>query len=211
MIASRSPSASASRLVVRDVDGGEPRLLVQLVDLGAHEVAQPRVEVARAARRRGRGRAARRARARARRAAAGRRSAAPGSGRAGSPQSTSARRSPRSTRSPDVLARSGARAAGSRCSCAPSCAARARRTGRPCRCSACSAADVDPGVPRRRPRRSPNAMRPSSAVSSPAMQRSVVVLPQPLGPSSTRNSPGSIVEVEVVDRDRRRLARRSAW
>ena len=32
------------------------------------------------------------------------------------------------------------RAAGSRCSCAPSCAARARTTGRPCRCCACSAA-----------------------------------------------------------------------
>ena len=28
-----------------------------------------------------------------------------------------------------------------------------------------------------------------SAVSSPAMQRRVVVFPQPLGPSSTRNSP----------------------
>src|SRR5215217_4686490 len=39
---------------------------------------------------------------------------------------------------------------------------------------------------------SPNEIIPSSAVSSPARQRSVVVLPQPLGPSSTRNSPGSI-------------------
>jgi hypothetical protein len=40
--------------------------------------------------------------------------------------------------------------------------------------------------------RSPNAIEPSSAVSNPAMHRSVVVLPQPLGPSRTRNSPGSI-------------------
>src|SRR4051812_39931754 len=40
--------------------------------------------------------------------------------------------------------------------------------------------------------RSPNAIDPSSAVSRPAMQRSVVVFPQPLGPRSTRNSPGSI-------------------
>jgi hypothetical protein len=40
--------------------------------------------------------------------------------------------------------------------------------------------------------RSPKAIEPSLAVSRPAMQRSVVVLPQPLGPSRTRNSPGSI-------------------
>ncbi len=35
----------------------------------------------------------------------------------------------------------------------------------------------------------PNVSTPSLAVSSPARQRNVVVLPQPLGPSSTRNSP----------------------
>ena len=46
MIASRSPSASASALVVGDVDGGEAEAAVQLVDLGPHLVAQPRVEVA---------------------------------------------------------------------------------------------------------------------------------------------------------------------
>src|SRR6202011_5123155 len=40
--------------------------------------------------------------------------------------------------------------------------------------------------------RSPKEIRPSSAVSRPARQRSVVVLPQPLGPSRTRNSPSSI-------------------
>src|SRR5689334_20012507 len=40
--------------------------------------------------------------------------------------------------------------------------------------------------------RSANEIAPSSAVSSPAMQRSVVVFPQPLGPSRTRNSPSSI-------------------
>ena len=39
---------------------------------------------------------------------------------------------------------------------------------------------------------SPIAMLPSSPVSRPAMQRRVVVLPQPLGPRRTRNSPGSI-------------------
>src|SRR6478672_12313711 len=40
--------------------------------------------------------------------------------------------------------------------------------------------------------RSPNAIEPFSPVSSPAMQRRVVVFPQPLGPRRTRNSPGSI-------------------
>src|SRR5258708_1987556 len=37
------------------------------------------------------------------------------------------------------------------------------------------------------------AMRPRSGRSNPAMQRSVVVLPQPLGPSSEMNSPGRTV------------------
>src|SRR5215208_97335 len=40
--------------------------------------------------------------------------------------------------------------------------------------------------------RSPKAIWPSSADSRPATQRSVVVLPHPLGPSKTRNSPSSI-------------------
>ena len=39
---------------------------------------------------------------------------------------------------------------------------------------------------------SPISMLPSSPVSRPAMQRRVVVFPQPLGPRRTRNSPGSI-------------------
>ena len=38
--------------------------------------------------------------------------------------------------------------------------------------------------------RSPITMRPPSARSSPATQRSVVVLPQPEGPSSVTISPG---------------------
>ncbi len=40
--------------------------------------------------------------------------------------------------------------------------------------------------------RSPIAISPSVTSSRPAMQRSVVVLPQPLGPSSTMNSPSAI-------------------
>ena len=38
-------------------------------------------------------------------------------------------------------------------------------------------------------------MRPSSGVSKPAIIRSVVVLPQPLGPSSEKNSPSRIASV----------------
>ena len=36
--------------------------------------------------------------------------------------------------------------------------------------------------------------------------RSVVVLPEPEGPSSTKNSPGSIVEVDAVQHGRRAVA-----
>src|SRR5882724_7063112 len=39
------------------------------------------------------------------------------------------------------------------------------------------------------------AMTPSSGISSPAMQRSVVVLPQPEGPSKVKNVPGSSVKL----------------
>ena len=39
--------------------------------------------------------------------------------------------------------------------------------------------------------RSPMLMRPAEFCSSPATMRSVVVLPQPDGPSSVTNSPGS--------------------
>ena len=39
----------------------------------------------------------------------------------------------------------------------------------------------------------PMRMRPLLAVSSPATMRSVVVLPQPEGPSSVTSVPGSIV------------------
>src|SRR6266542_925796 len=38
----------------------------------------------------------------------------------------------------------------------------------------------------------PSEIRPSSGVSNPARQRRVVVLPQPLGPSRTTNSPEAI-------------------
>ena len=41
--------------------------------------------------------------------------------------------------------------------------------------------------------RSPMAMRPASFCSSPAIIRSVVVLPQPEGPSSVRSRPSATV------------------
>ena len=44
-------------------------------------------------------------------------------------------------------------------------------------------------------------IRPLVGRSKPAIIRSVVVLPQPDGPSSVKNSPGGIVEVDAGDRD----------
>ena len=41
---------------------------------------------------------------------------------------------------------------------------------------------------------------PAVMVSSPAIMRSVVDLPQPDGPSSTMNSPSLIVKIDVIDR-----------
>ena len=38
-----------------------------------------------------------------------------------------------------------------------------------------------------------SAIEPAVSVSNPAMRFRVVVLPEPLGPSSVMNSPGSIV------------------
>ena len=44
-------------------------------------------------------------------------------------------------------------------------------------------------------------MRPEVGNSSPAIMRSVVVLPQPDGPSRQKNSPLSTVKVELLDGD----------
>ena len=45
----------------------------------------------------------------------------------------------------------------------------------------------------------PTGRRPSPAVSRPAIERSVVVLPQPDGPSRVNSSPGFDLEADVVD------------
>ena len=74
---------------------------------------------------------------------------------------------------------------------APSCAATPHRTGTPCRCCASAAARARRArAPRPRRRRSRSC--PRSAVRGPAMQRKVVVLPQPDGPSSTTISPAAM-------------------
>ena len=49
---------------------------------------------------------------------------------------------------------------------------------------------------------SPMKICPDVSSSRPAMQRSVVVLPQPDGPSITNSSPSADREVELLDRDR---------
>ena len=82
-------------------------------------------------------------------------------------------------------------AADRRRSGAPSCAATRHTTGTPCRCCAGAAAAACPARAPRRPS-PPMEMVPEVGCSRPATQRSVVVLPQPEGPSSTTISPASM-------------------
>ena len=53
-------------------------------------------------------------------------------------------------------------------------------------------ADVAPGAGAEVTSRPPIVMVPELTISSPAMRRSVVVLPQPDGPSSVASVPGSM-------------------
>ena len=46
-------------------------------------------------------------------------------------------------------------------------------------------------------------IEPDSFCSNPPINRSVVVLPQPDGPSSEKNSPDSIVEVDALEHELR--------
>ena len=48
----------------------------------------------------------------------------------------------------------------------------------------------------------PTKMRPSSGSSKPAIMRNVVVLPQPEGPSSAKNSPGCDDQIDAIDHPR---------
>ena len=57
-------------------------------------------------------------------------------------------------------------------------------------------------------RRRRSSTRPASGCSSPAMIRSSVDLPEPLGPSSAVSEPSGHLERDVVER---RRSRRSAW
>ena len=160
MMARRSPRASASRLVVGDEHGGEAEPAVQLVDLGAHLVAQPGVEVAErlveehqvgpgdeAA---GQRDALLLAAAELRRVAVEQRSAI-----------DELRPSPRPTRRFEPVLDLAGLERVARCSCARSCAATARTTGTPCRCCACPASRLTRRR-RRTPSSSPNDDRPGA-------------------------------------------------
>ena len=102
-----------------------------------------------------------------------------------------------------LLLASAGPAAGTRRSGRPSCAARARTTGRSSRAGAARAERRRRARTRRRSRRGSRSS-PASGCSRPAMERSSVVLPQPLGPSSTTNSPGPTSRETLVDRPRPR-------
>ena len=76
---------------------------------------------------------------------------------------------------------------------APSCSGRASTPGRPCPCRACSGETLVTSLPS-------TTIRPSSGRSKPATSRSAVVLPQPDGPSSERNSPSPSCDLDPVER-----------
>ena len=135
----REPVAERERLglVVRDVDGGEVEARVELVDLAAHVVAQPRVEIAQ------RLVEQHEVRPGDEPAREGDALLLPAAELGGIAVEEVAAVDELGDLV-DPLVRNGcasvaAPAAGSRCSGAPSCAATARTTGRPCRCCACSA------------------------------------------------------------------------
>ena len=91
---------------------------------------------------------------------------------------------PRDGRRRAASGRPCASSAGRRCSPPPSCAGRARSSGRPSRRRGRAA-----GCASRRARRCRRG--PRSGAPGPATIRSAVVLPQPDGPSSTTNSPSA--------------------
>ena len=191
----RDPVRHGQRLglVVRDIDDGHAEPLVDVLDLELHLLAQLLVERAqRLVHQHQLGLEDQRA-GQARRAAAGRRRAGPGGGcrsRRAAPCRARARRARRSRPSP-----SAAPAAERRGSRPPSCAGTGRSSGTPCRCRACAAARCRSAGRRARCRRAVGASKPASIMS-------VVVLPEPEGPSSVRNSPRRMSRVEVFDDER---------
>ena len=178
------------RLVMRDEDGGDAEALLDVADLVPHLLPQLGVEVATAARPAAGCWARSPARGPAPRAAAARRTASRGRrlARLSSRTIASARRTRRSRSARGHAAASPARRR--RCRRRP-CAGTARSSGRRCPCRACAAA-----APSRRARR--RGCAPPSPAISPPIMRSVVVLPQPEGPSSAD-------QLALLDRERQRL------
>ena len=176
----RSAMISASSWSCVTITVVMPSLLLQLADLHAHRLAQLGVEVRQRLveqqhvgpdDQRARQRDALLLAARELRAAGARR------GRPGAPGAAPRRRAARSRTSAPCASR-----ARRRRSRPPSDAGTARSSGTPCRrCASTAAASVTSLPPRR--------TRPAVGAMKPAIMRSVVVLPQPLGPSSTTNSP----------------------
>ncbi len=167
-------------LVVRHHHRGEAELALQLADLHPHLLAQLGVEVARAARRAAARRAGWRAPWPAPPVAAGRPRAGAAGGRH-SPRGGPATALPRpgGRCRPWAACASRGRTPRSR---PPSCAGTARSSGTPCRHCASTGGRVVTSLPA-------NFTCPAVGSMKPATMRKVVVLPQPEGPSSTRNSP----------------------
>ena len=171
-------------LVVRHQHGGDAELALHRADGAAQLLADLRVERAERLVEQQHLRACAPARAPRRRAAAGRRRAAPGR-RSSMPSSATSLQQLLAARAPVR---------------APSCAARAARIRccRPRSCGGTARSSGTPGPRRARARatcvtsRPCSEMRPWSMPVRPAMARSSVLLPLPLGPSSTKNSPSPI-------------------
>ena len=177
-------------LVVGDVDRRCAEIALEMLELGAHMSPQLRIEVGQGFVHQETGWACAPSPGPGRRAAFGRRRIGGDSGRDREVRSTvpAAAFDPR----PDVVARQlSAASADSRYFRPRSYADRARRTGTPSRRRDISGSTLVTS-------RSPMRMLPLVIVSSPAIIRRAVVLPHPDGPSSTRNSPSSDIEIEAL-------------
>ena len=176
-------------LVVRHVDERDADVLLDALELDLELLAQLEVERAQRLVEQQHRRAGSRARARAPRAAAGRRRAGAA---CASPRARGRRaRAPRRPAgAPRPSTRAGARARRRRCA-RRSGAGTARSSGRPCWSGAGTGGWPVTSSPS-------SSTVPSLGSSKPAIMRSVVVLPQPDGPSIVKNWPLRDVEVHAA-------------